>query len=79
MHAEKVLVNIGVGQVVTRDVAQGAETLEDVVGVRVFDDVISRSLLITKESLLVEEGSQVAVHHLGVVPHTDLLNDSFNY
>lgn len=74
METEEILVDFSVWQIVTRNVAERAQTFEDVVGVWVFDDVISRSFFVAEESLLVEEGGQITIDHLGMVSNSHLLN-----
>ena len=39
----------------------------------VVNDVFRDFLLVSEYSLVVLEGGEVAVHHLSVVPHTDLV------
>lgn len=74
MEAEEILVDFSIGQIVTRNVAESAQTFEDVVGVGILDDIISRSFFVAEKSFLVEEGGQVTIDHLGVVPHSHLFN-----
>ena len=67
VKAKKGSVGVGVGQVVPGDVGHGANAVIDVVVLRVVDDVLGYSLGVAKHALFAVEGSQVNVHHLGMV------------
>ena len=54
------------------DVGQRADSLVDVVLVGVVDDVLGHALLVAEQALVVVEGGEVAVDHLGMVADTDL-------
>lgn len=69
---KEVPVHLGVRQIVARDVGEETHALVDVVVVRVLDDVLGQLVLAGEEALVHVEGGQVRVHHLGVVPHTNL-------
>lgn len=49
------------------------DTFVDVIFAGVFDDVLRNFLFISKYSLVVFESCQITVDHLGVIPHTDLV------
>ena len=69
---EEVFVDLRVGQVVAGDVGDAADALVDVVLVRVGNHILSQRLLVAEEGLLVQERRHVAVHHAGVVTHSNL-------
>ena len=69
MHIEEVSVGVRVGQIVSGDISQRREALVDVVLAGVVDDVLCHLLLISKHTLVVEECCEVAINHLGMVPH----------
>ena len=72
MQTEEVFVDFGIGQVVAGDVAQRAQSLENVIRVGIFSDFVGHALLVVEETLLVVEGGQVAVDHLGVITNPNL-------
>ena len=72
VQSEEVSVDVRVGQIVPRYVGQGAETLVDVIVLRVLDDTVRCLLLLGEEALVVVVGRQVAVNHLRVVTHSYL-------
>ena len=55
-----------------RDVGHGGDALVDVVLLGVVDDVFCSLLLVAEDAALAVVDGQVHVHHLGVVPDTDL-------
>ena len=71
VNVEEVSVGVWIREIIARDVGQGGEALVDVILARVVDDVGSHLLLVSKHPLVVQEGCEVAVDHLGVVPHSD--------
>lgn len=75
VQVEKVPVHVRVGQIVSRYVGKCAQTLVDVIVLWVFDDVVADGFLVAEECLVVVVRGQIAVHHLGVVSHSNLKID----
>lgn len=75
VQVEEVPVHVRVRQVVSGYVGKCAQTLVDVIVLRIFDDVVADGFLVAEECLVVVVRGQVAVHHLGVVSHSDLKTD----
>lgn len=72
MQAKEVSIHFRIGQIVTRDVGQRAETLVDVVVLRMLDNVFADLLSVAEERFVVVVRGQVAVDHFGVVAHSYL-------
>ena len=53
-------------------------TFVDVIFAWIIDDILRNFLFISKYSLVVFESCQIAVHHLGVIPHSDLVTQIYN-
>lgn len=71
VHTEEVLVSLLVGQVKLANVGFGQNGFEDVVLVRVIDNVLEHLVGVAKPAQLVIVGLEVAVHQQGVDAHTD--------
>ncbi len=71
VHAEEVLIGLLVWQVELADVGFGQNGFEDVVLVRVADDVLEHLVGVAEPAQLVVVGLEVAVHQQGVDAHTD--------
>lgn len=76
MKTEKILVDLGIGEVVTRNVTQRAQAFKDVVGVWVLDNILRHGLFISKVAFLVEKRGQIAVDHFGMIPNSNLKLDN---
>lgn len=73
VHAKEVLVGLLVGQVELAHIGFGQNGFEDVVLVRVVDDVLEHLVGVAKPAQLVIVGLEVAVHQQGVDAHTDAM------
>lgn len=75
VQAEKVPVHVGIWQIVSGYVSEGAQSFVYMIVLRVLDDVVANGLLVAEERLVVVVRSQIAVYHLGVIPYPDLKVD----
>lgn len=79
VHSEEVLIGLLVRQIELADVGLGQNGFEDVVLVRVSDNVMEHLVGIAKPAQLVIVGLEVAVHKEGMDAHTDtMLADESN-
>lgn len=79
VHSEKVLIGLLVRQVELADIGLGQNGFEDVVLVRVGDNVAEHLVGVAKPAQLVIVGLEVAVHKEGMDAHTDtMLADESN-
>lgn len=76
VQAEKVPIDVGIGQVVSGYVGERAQPLVYVIVLRVVDDVVANRLLVAEERLVVVVRGQIAVDHLCMIPHPDLKIDN---
>jgi len=72
VNIEEIPVSVGIRKIIAGDVGQGGEAFIDMVFARIVNDVLRNFLLVSKDSLIVLECCQVAIHHLGMVSHTNL-------
>lgn len=72
VQTEEVAINLGIGQIVARDVRQRRQTLVDVIVLWMIDDVVRDAFLVAKQRLVVVVGVQIAIDHLGVVTYAHL-------
>lgn len=73
VHAEEVLVGLLVGQVELTHVGFGQNGFENVILVRVADDVVEHLVWITKPAELLVVGLKVAIHQQGVDAHSNAM------
>lgn len=73
VDAEEILVGLLVGQVELTDIGFGQNGFEDVVLVRVIDDVLEHLMGVAKPAQLVIVGLEVPVDQQGVDAHADAM------
>lgn len=69
---EEVPVDLSVRKVISRNVGEEAHSFVNVVGVRVFHDLLCKFVLARKESFVFVEGHEIGIHHLGVISNANL-------
>lgn len=72
VQVEKVPVHVGIRQIVPGDVGQRAQTLVDVIVLRVVDYVVADGLPVAEERFVVVVCGQVTVHHFCMISHPHL-------
>lgn len=72
VQPEEILVDIWIGQIVSRNVSQRRESLVDVIVAWILDDVVGDLFLVAEQRLMVVVSSQIAIDHFCMVTYANL-------